>query len=450
MHKIIFLDTNIFLHYQPFDQINWLEIVEAESATIVVPPITIRELSKHKDSHPRTRIKKRAGETIKRLLGLLELGASAKLAEGISVTFEDRDPIIDFATHQLNINIQDDQLIASVLMNRLEAPDEHVVLVTSDLGLTLVIKASRQDINTQKMPESFRLADEPDPNETKVKQLEQEIRELNSRTPKLSLVYEDGKQHAPINLPQPVLLEKSEIEEKINGIIGKLPKRKKGGLQDEADSSQNALERLSVLAAMTPMTIIPQEEIERYNSEIEKFIPAYTKFILRELEFENLKRRTIRLDIALSNDGTSPAEDIDIYLHFPDGFQLVEEEELPDPPKPPKPPVEPMTGMQRVANSLNYSQLIPPSIFINPPDTLLRSPQNVSSPNIRRVNSYEVHVHVQKIKHNLQVPLDPLFVIFERFESASSFNIDYRILAANIPHEVTGKLHIIIQKDSPK
>lgn len=449
MHKTIYLDTNIFLHYQPFAQINWLEIVKAESVTIVIPPITIRELNKHKDSHPRAQIKKRAGETIKRLSGLLELGANAKLTEKISVNFEDRDPFIDFATHQLNFNIQDDQLIASVLMKRQEAPDEYIVLVTSDLGLALVAKAGRQGINTQKMPENFRIADEPDPNENKVKQLEQQIRELNSRTPVLSLMYEDGKQHAQINLPHPVLAEKSKVEEKINEIKGKFPKRKKEGSQDEALSSKNALERASMLAAMSIMNMIPHEEIERYNSEAENYILAYTNFILRELEFENLKRRTIRLDIALTNDGTTPAEDIDIYLHFPDGFQLLEEEELPDSPKPPKPPVEPMTEMQRVANSLNYSQMIPSSVFFNPPDTLPKLPQNVSSPNIKRVNSYEVHVHVQKIKHNLQVFLDPLFVIFEAFESANSFTIDYRILAANIPHEVTGDLHIIIQKDSP-
>jgi len=134
-------------------------------------------------------------------------------------------------------------------------------------------------------------------------------------------------------------------------------------------------------------------------------------------------------------------------MHFPDGFQLLEEDKLSKPPKPPKAPVEPMTEMQRLASSLNYSQLIQPSVFFNSRDTLLSPPQNVSSPNIKRLNSYKVHVHVQKLKHNLQVSLDPLFVIFESFESAKSFTIKYKILAANIPHEVKGNLHIVIKKD---
>lgn len=117
-------------------------------------------------------------------------------------------------------------------MNRQEAPTDHIVLVTSDLGLALVTKAGRQGINTQKLPENLRIADEPDPYESKVKQLEQQIRELNSRTPNLSLAYEDGKQHATIKLPHPVSLGQSEIEEKIIEIKNKFPKIKKEGVQD--------------------------------------------------------------------------------------------------------------------------------------------------------------------------------------------------------------------------
>jgi len=381
------------------------------------------------------------------LSGLLDSGTTAKITEKVLISFEDRDPIIDFAAHQLNFNIQDDQLIASILLNKQEAPSEHIVLVTSDLGLALVTKAGRQGINTEKMPENFRIPEEPDPNENKVKQLEQQIRELNSRTPNLSLVYEDGEQHATIQLPRPLSLEQSEIDKRINEVKSKFRKMNKEGTKDQSHLPESALERVSMVAAMSLMNMIPQKEIDRYNNEVEKYIPAYTKIIVSNLEFENLKRRTFKLDVALANDGTTPAEDIDIYLHFPNGFQLLEEDELPKPPKPLAPPEEPMTEMQRFSNSMNYNRMIPSSVFFNPPDVSPRLPQNVSSPSIKRVNSYEVHVHVQKIKHNLQVFLDPLFVIFDSFENAKSFTIDYRILAANIPREVTGNLHIIIQND---
>lgn len=447
MHKIIYLDTNIFLHYQPFTQINWLEIVKAESATIVIPPITIRELNKHKDSHPRAQIKKRAGETIKRLFGLYDLGANAKINDGVFVSFEDRDPTIDFAAHQLNFSIQDDQLIASILLNRQEAPTDHIVLVTSDLGLALVTKAGRQGINTQKLPENLRIADEPDPNESKVKQLEQQIRELNSRTPNLSLAYKDGTQHATIKLPHPVSLGQSEIAEKTIEIKNKFPKKKNEGVQDNAPLPQEEIEKASMIEAVSKLNFISQEEVGRYNTKVDEYITAYSQFMISNVEFENLKRRTFKLDIALVNGGTAPAEDIDIHLHFPNGFQLLEEDELPDPPNPPDPPVEPMTVMQQLTNSLKYPNIMPSSIYFDQPVFSPRLPQNVSSPDIKRVNSYDVDIHVQKLKHNLQVYFAPLFIVFDNFESANSFSVEYRILAANIPNEDTGNLYIVIEKE---
>lgn len=447
MHKTIYLDTNIFLHYQPFNQINWLEIVKTESATIVIPPVTIRELNKHKDSHSRAQIKKRAGETIRRLSGLYDLGANPKINEGVFISFEDRDPTIDFAAHQLNFNIQDDHLIASILMNLQEAPTDHVVLVTSDLGLALVTKAGRQGINTQKLPENLRIADEPDPNESKVKQLEQQVREFNSRTPNLSLAFGEGTQYATIKLPHPVSLGQSEIEEKIIEIKNKFPKIKNEGVHDNAPLPQVKIEKSSVIEAFLNMNIISQEEVERYNKEVDEYINAYSQFMISNVEFKNLKRRTFKLDIALVNKGTAPAEDIDIHLHFPDGFQLLEEDELPNPPNPSDPPVEPMTVMQRLDNSMKFSYMLPSSIYFDQPVISPRLPQNVSSPNIKRVNSYDVDIHVQKIKHNLPVDFAPLFIVFDNFESANSFSVEYRILAANIPHEVTGNLHIVIEKE---
>ena len=106
-----------------------------------------------------------------------------------------------------------------------------------------------------------------------------------------------------------------------------------------------------------------------------------------------------------------------------------------------------MTEMEKMTSTfsmLNSSFHIPPPLSSSFPSIDL--PSNVSGPTIRKVNSYEVHVHVQKAKHNLPLELDPLFVVFDHSESANSFTIDYRILAANIPNAVLGKLHMIIEK----
>jgi hypothetical protein len=46
----------------------------------------------------------------------------------------------------------------------------------------------------------------------------------------------------------------------------------------------------------------------------------------------------------------------------------------------------------------------------------------------------------------MQAKLDPLFVVFDSYESSNSFMINYKILADNISHEVSGSLNVIIDK----
>jgi rRNA-processing protein FCF1 len=48
--KYLFLDTNVYLHYMDFEQIDWKELIDSDF-TIVVPPIVIREIDKHKDNN---------------------------------------------------------------------------------------------------------------------------------------------------------------------------------------------------------------------------------------------------------------------------------------------------------------------------------------------------------------------------------------------------------------
>jgi len=40
----VILDTNIFLHYQPIEQINWVKVLKSDTVTLIVPPIVVREL----------------------------------------------------------------------------------------------------------------------------------------------------------------------------------------------------------------------------------------------------------------------------------------------------------------------------------------------------------------------------------------------------------------------
>ena len=209
--KNIFLDTNIYLHYEFFDQINWLKIIDAESIMIVVPPVIIRELNKQKDYHSKTQIKNRAGDVLRRLYELFDSISISRIRNNVDIRLEDRDPLIDFNAQHLNFEIQDDQLIASMIMQRMEEPESEIILVTSDEGLVLLAKARKRGIKTIKMPAKLRIVEQPDPSQKRMEQLEQELRELKSVMPSLSLTFSDGDQHVTFMLPAPLDLAQNNL-----------------------------------------------------------------------------------------------------------------------------------------------------------------------------------------------------------------------------------------------
>lgn len=74
------------------------------------------------------------------------------------------------------------------------------------------------------------------------------------------------------------------------------------------------------------------------------------------------------------------------------------------------------------------------------------SPPNVTTPSIRRTNSYDVRCHVKKAKHGYRIPVAEFTAVFDSYEEAHPFQIEYTILAGNVPNPSEGKLSIVIGK----
>jgi hypothetical protein len=110
----------------------------------------------------------------------------------------------------------------------------------------------------------------------------------------------------------------------------------------------------------------------------------------------HLELGTVSLHLVLVTKGTSPAEDIDLFFDFPDGFELYTARDLPRRPAEPKPPEKPVGGFAGLLPSVFPSLLGLHNLRL--PDV---APRNVSSPQIRQTNSYEVNIHVKELKHNL-------------------------------------------------
>lgn len=440
-----FIDTNIFLHYQPFDQIKWTEILDSTNVVLIATPVVIRELDEHKDQHRISGIRDRARTALKKIEQIDLEESSASLPDGVGLKYV-KEPAIDFQQYGLRVETNDDHLIASCLAHLEAEPETDIVLVAGDTGLRL--KARQHEIKAVELPEKYKLQSAIDSIEKENKQLQRRVQQLENRFPKLKLAFADGANQFRVTLPIPLSVPEERIQQQMENI-----KRKHSKRQDiPKDKPQEARSRLEDLIqnpnlmsrAIGDPTQPSPKEIERYNSALDKFYEKYERYLREYSANVNVQRRTIRLDIYLFNYGTAPAEDIDVFLHFPDGFDLYDENDRPQTPEVPEPPRSPRIRSEMLYPTLDTRALS----YLNRPFPSVPIQSNVSAPEIKRSNSYDVSYEVQRLKQHMNEPCDPLYVVFDSFENTASFRIDYRINSADLPDETNGSLNVVVAHDS--
>ncbi len=450
---VLFPDTNVFLHYKRLEQIDWFSLIEAERILIVLPPVIFRELNKHKDTNHSPKLRKRARTVLADFGALFQSEFKVTLRQDVDLECVSADPQIDFPANQLRVELQDDFLLASVLEYRLKHPETDCRLVTADVGLSL--KARQHRILTVSMAETFKLPEDEDPNEKRIKELEAQLRELNYRSPEIKLCFEDNSAFSQCTVSKPVEDTLAVVEREMMKIKDRYPRislpiekirAEKHSVSSAAGDAVRVIPQSGYVFNLRDPLFWPEpKEVERYNNELDKFYEAYKKYWQGWPKHKNRVLRTFCLRMVIMNQGTAPADDMDVLLHFPDGFRVIGNGKQPQIPEPPDPPEAPKTVADRI------DQMTRPSLTSSFPYSLMplaRPSQipNVSYPTIERSNSYRVSLHVRRLKHGLREPIDPLYIVFDSYETASSFHVDYVIHAANIPRPVEGRLNVIVNK----
>jgi hypothetical protein len=432
----VFLDTMVYLHFVPFDQIDFAAIVDAELVTIVVPRVTFKELEKHKINHASARTRERARQALVLLEKCIESGSPVR--DGVSIAFIPRLPRLDMEQYGLNPLWNDDVLIASVVEYRSDNPSEETILVTDDTGARLTCR--HLGVKTIRPPEKYRLAPELDDDEKETRRLRRELEKLQHALPKLAIGFVDGMElvrHFSLRPPEPV--NESVIAKTLAQLKRALPEHTLKKASASADDPM-----LSGLAQMFTVTDafggIPDEEVRRYNEERLTYFDEYAQYMRATASLKNRLARTLRFTIAISNTGTAPAEDVDLRLYFPDGFSLCAEDELPAAPKEPSQPTMPRSQMEMLSASVVMPGFRMPELYlpdVGPP----------SSFRLRKTNSYEVSDHFDRIKHGQTEALRQLFLMYDSHEAAASFHCNYEISVGNLPVVLTGSLHFVIEKE---
>ena len=427
--KYLFLDTMVFLHFRPVEEIRWTELLNCSRVEIILPRVTIRELDKHKTTHILTKVRDRARRSLKKIEDKLNSDDRA-LREDVFLRFLDSPQSIDYASIGLNPDWADDILLASILIFKQENLDYKVIFATDDTGAR--IKGRLLGIETFELPGELRLPSEPDPLVEENRKLRERIAKLTCAIPDLLIQFSNEKSYIKFTYSE---IPVESGEERTARIAEELEKER-----------QNHQWKPSLKVA--PLFTPRKNEIERYNRDLNEYLEKYGQYLNDLADWQIYQARIFPFEIEMVNDGTTPADDILILLDFPGAFLLRKENDLKSKPSPPTKPILPRSTIELIQGVGRFSDYMHRSLF-NIPDLtpISRELPNVSSPRIRCENGYEVEYHIHRIKHGFSIKLDPLFMDFSESQELTSFHVNYLINAANIPENIEGELHVILEAE---
>lgn len=448
MRAFIFLDSNIWVHFRPVQDIDWRDLLKVGHVELIVPPIVVDELDKMKDSAPSRRVQNRARGALK-LIEEASIAGTSVLREGVRCRVLDSAGHLDFAGLGLDAGRSDDVLIATMDAFRRTNATERVILVSGDTGPRL--KARRAKLEVVVLSSDDRIQ-EADPLEQEYKRLKRELQRLTSRRPNLSVKIVHGQNdgerlEVPGMVPTKVCRE-DHVNNALAHAHSLAPERYRQPEDVDAATTQAVSKGgLDLSQFRMPLDGITALEYERYERERQAYLSRVEAWAGEDWDRRERIARCVRIPFQLVNDGTEVAEDIDIRVHIPDGPEVYEWEE-PEDVNAPAPPVQPRRLEEYLGASL-FGNLSYPSMM---PDLghlrdlhLPKPPGNVSAPRIRKSQSYDVEFHVGRLKHNMQEELGELALIFPDAASSRSLTIDWQIRCGTLPDLVRGKLHLVFR-----
>jgi hypothetical protein len=447
MSTTAYFDTMMFLHFQKLDQLDLAQLLGDEDITIRIARVTITELDEQKNSHPSSKIRDRA-RSILHSIEEWTTDEGHRLPNGARIVLCEESPAND-RDAQFKANWADDQLIASILSHKNKKPADRVVLVTDDSGPRFT--ARRVGIETIRFPDTLRLPPDLDAQEKEIQRLKTKLLEIQAAQPELTLIFisSEAENRITVTLPAPIPYPEDNIRAKLLNDAAACPPISPpkpstlGGKTVIRADTESILKRVLRQQEAELRNIgrpILLEEYDRYERERSRYLGELEDFYRKEWAISCCRATATRLQLAIRNDGGSPAEDIDVNLHFPDGMDVYTEDSFPKPPTKPHPPPPPGTNLDVIMRR---------ATVLRPPRQLVgtaNGTSNTSSLSIRRTNSYEVSWKVHTIKHGTIVNLPLIVLTFDTHNAAQSFHISYLLRPRNLREACRGELHVIVTR----
>ena len=303
----VVIDTNVFLHFRGFDELSWAEVTGCSDVVLVILKTVLAELDQKKRE---SRYQARARSLLRRIETIIESGPPRTRA-GTLLHLEHGVGLKGvLEEHGLHVEEKDDQILASML--KLISEGHEVLFVSDDTSARL--RARALGLRSMAMPERY---EEPVPDEgdRERQRLREEVAALKRAVPKLSVKFVGGATPSRLS----VTLAKFRPA---SGSRYLLP-------------APLRLEDLPMEYRLGQYRKPTQRQVDQYNETLAKALPAHKEYLRALRAFESFPTRSVRVDLAVTNDGQAAADDVRVLLTMPEGLTGLEEDDLPTEPSPP-------------------------------------------------------------------------------------------------------------------
>lgn len=429
------IDTNAFIHFKLFTEIDWTKIFQTDDLTMLVTKTIVRELD-DKKNHPDRFLSNKAKSVIKKLEACVN--NDHFICHGKVIPIVVHRPVTPteyYTQHDLSETSADDRFLAEVKLFRQAHKDDRVIVVSGDLGMRM--KTEWLDVEYLKLEEELRQKNE-DPIAKENETLKRELQRIQSAKPNLKLTFENDELLLRVVRPRLTVLSEEDIRLLVQ------QEHEQFYELDASDKPRNAnLPR--IMGFREPDIDTYKKQWKVYIEELPENIKAINR---QEIEVHG----SLKLLLWLNNTGGAPAQSSGIHILAPEGMSFVDEDDFKESVEPRKldrPTLNYDTGSRTgIGRPFATEALLAHySRSIMPPDMVAKINQ-ISQP-MRpywRIAGNSAEIELGELRNRYHKRLPAIFIRMDEIQPLSSFNINYNI-EAGLVDGFSGRLNIIVEED---
>jgi rRNA-processing protein FCF1 len=324
-----FLDTNIFLHFESFDNIDWLDELNAKEVTIAISIQVINELDKWKREPKHAKKAEAAGKKIK----LYKDGKPVR--DGVYLRIVDEPFIQWLRENGFDHENPDSRIIGTIRKFADDNLNDEVIAVSDDINFQIRVEA--KGLRYAELNEKYKLPIQLSPEAEELRTTRRELDLLKNAQPKLSLYFLGDK--GEVNT-SPVFEYTVDFNEE--------------GLSREAIDNLYNQERAELNGEISFhesfSAMFTSFNRQQYVESAREYLEEYRVYLRENSDYEVRVKRMRKLVFLLKNTGQKPAENLDIQVEFLGKVSIFED--FPQRPEAPQRPRSPQTFVEKALNPL--------------------------------------------------------------------------------------------------